>query len=91
MSTKEVNEKQVEIKEEKTVKKEHHEHLARPKKASKWSYERCLKYSKRYHSQEEWKKGSPSSYKAAVSHGWVEQCCSYYKSGDYSSTYHKVA
>jgi hypothetical protein len=44
-------------------------------KKSAWSVERCLKAAHRFTSEEEWKKGAPSSYKAAVSHGWHAECC----------------
>ena len=91
MSSKEVNEKKAQETQEKTTKKEHeHEHVVRVKNVSKWTYERCLKYAKRYQSEEEWSKGAPSSYKAAKSHGWVEKCCTHFEK-NYSTGYNKVA
>jgi len=40
----------------------------------KWSLERCKKAASRFIEEGAWKAGAPSSYKAAVSHGWREQC-----------------
>ena len=50
---------------------------AAPKKKRKkkvWTEASCKKVAGRYDSEESWKKGSPSSYKAAASHNWVKSC-----------------
>ena len=39
-----------------------------------WTLQRCKKAAGRYNSEEAWKIGSPSSYKAAASHKWVKEC-----------------
>ena len=40
----------------------------------KWTVERCKKAARRFLDEQAWKAGAPSSYKAAVSHGWRDQC-----------------
>lgn len=50
------------------------------KHASKvWSEASCKKVAGRFGSEEEWKKGSPSSYKAAVAHNWHSACLDHQK------------
>lgn len=39
-----------------------------------WTLQRCLKAARRFATEEEWRQGAPSSYKAAHSHGWVKDC-----------------
>lgn len=50
------------------------EHQKREKKKSAWSLQRCRKAARRFGSREDWAVGAPSSYKAAVSRGWAEEC-----------------
>ena len=53
---------------------------AAPKKKRKkrvWTEASCKKVAGRYESEESWKKGSPSSYKAAASHKWLKSCLSH--------------
>lgn len=45
------------------------------KKKSRWTMEMCMKYARRFNSREAWQAGAPSSYKSAMSHGWVDACC----------------
>jgi hypothetical protein len=44
------------------------------KKKSRWTLEACMKAARRFDVRAEWAEGAPSSYKAAVARGWVEQC-----------------
>jgi len=39
-----------------------------------WTRERCLKAARRYSSEQDWKAGAPSSYKAAFAKDWVADC-----------------
>jgi hypothetical protein len=50
------------------------------KKKSRWTEAVCVKYAKRFQTREEWAAGAPSSYKAAVSHGWEKVCCAHMSS-----------
>jgi hypothetical protein len=43
-------------------------------RGSKWNLNRCKKYARRFPNEEEWKKGAPSSYKAAAAKGWIRDC-----------------
>ena len=49
------------------------------KKAKKvaWSLKRCKKAANRFNNVDEWANGAPSSYKAACSHGWLDECTSH--------------
>jgi len=60
--------------------------LNREKRESKWSLERCMKFAKRFDTVEQWAKGTPSCYKAAVAHGWDIQCIAAIKSKGKSQT-----
>jgi hypothetical protein len=51
----------------------------REKKKSPWTLEKCQKAARRFASPEEWAKGAPSSYKAAVSRGWEHDCTQHMK------------
>jgi len=46
----------------------------------KWSMARCRKQANRFKNEMEWKKGAPSSYKAAMAHGWVSEISAHLKS-----------
>jgi hypothetical protein len=46
-------------------------------RGTKWTLARCMKYAKRYQSEQEWVNGSPASYKAASYWNWVDQCCAH--------------
>ena len=52
-----------------------HEQARDEKKKSRWTLEVCMKYARRFDSREAWQTGAPSSFKSAVSHGWVDACC----------------
>jgi hypothetical protein len=52
-----------------------HESARQEKKKSRWTLEMCMKYARRFESREAWQAGAPSSFKSAMSHGWVEACC----------------
>lgn len=41
---------------------------------AKWTLERCKRYARRFTSETVWASASPASYKAAVAHGWRDQC-----------------
>lgn len=47
-----------------------------------WSLARCKKFARRYTSVQEWEAGSPSSFKAATAHGWINECKTLFKKGD---------
>lgn len=51
----------------------------------KWTMARCRKVANRFKNEMEWKKGAPSSYKAAVAHGWVSEISAHLKSRSGSS------
>lgn len=44
-----------------------------------WTLQRCKKAARRFHSEEEWRLGAPSSYKSATAHGWATECIAQYK------------
>jgi hypothetical protein len=46
----------------------------RTKKKSAWTLERCMKFAKRFKTEQEWAAGAPASYKSAAAHGWIAQC-----------------
>ena len=48
--------------------------MKRKKDKRKWVIADCKKFAGRYDNEQDWKAGSPSSYKAAVSHNWVKDC-----------------
>jgi hypothetical protein len=50
-------------------------HKEETHKKNAWSLERCTKAASRYTNADDWKKGAPSSYKAAQAHGWYNECC----------------
>ena len=58
-----------------------HVHSTRAKTKSLWSLERCQKFARRFKSESEWAAGSPSSYKSAQAHGWVQLCIKGTQSG----------
>jgi hypothetical protein len=41
---------------------------------SEWTLEKCMKYARRYPTEIVWASASPSSYKSAKAHGWLNQC-----------------
>lgn len=49
-------------------------HTRREKVNSRWTQNLCQRYAKRFLSREEWESGHPSSFKAAVAHGWELAC-----------------
>lgn len=51
------------------------EHARKEKKKSRWTLATCMNASKRFATREEWSKGAPSSFKAAVAKGWDKECC----------------
>jgi hypothetical protein len=51
-----------------------HVHQNRVKTKSKWTLDKCKKFSGRFKTESEWSMGSPASYKSALAHGWVAQC-----------------
>lgn len=61
------------------------------KKKTAWSVERCKKFARRFHNEQEWQAGSPSSYKAAVARGWVKECASLFKKAPASRPLRKSA
>ena len=44
------------------------------KKASRWDVKTCMKYARRFETEEAWAHGAPSSYKAAFARGFVAEC-----------------
>lgn len=46
----------------------------RKKEKRQWTMKDCKKAAGRYANEDAWKTGSPSSYKAAVSHKWLNDC-----------------
>lgn len=50
----------------------------RTKPAGHWIKDNCLKEALKYKTSGEWKKGSGSSYQAASSSGWLEECSSHF-------------
>ena len=55
------------------------EHQKREKKKSSWTLEKCQKAARRFASPEEWSRGAPSSYKAAIARGWEHDCTKHMK------------
>jgi hypothetical protein len=51
-----------------------HAHVARVKKKSLWTLDRCKKYARRFSTESDWAAGAPASYKSAQAHGWIAQC-----------------
>ncbi len=49
------------------------------KKASRWDLKLCVKFAKRFESEEAWAVGAPSSYKAAVARNLVAECTKHMK------------
>lgn len=41
---------------------------------AKWTLDRCKRYARRFTTETVWASSSPASYKAAVAHGWRDQC-----------------
>ena len=55
------------------------EHQKKEKKKSTWTLQRCQKAARRFASREDWEKGAPSSFKAAVARGWEAECTQHMK------------
>jgi len=51
-----------------------HEQMRREKKTSRWTLAVCKRAAGRFATRTDWEQGFPSSYKAAVSHGWLAEC-----------------
>jgi len=51
-----------------------HEQMRREKKTSRWTLALCKRAAGRFATSTDWEQGFPSSYKAAVSHGWLAEC-----------------
>lgn len=66
------------------------EHVKRTVSKSRWTLEVCSKAASRFESEEAWAQGFPSSYKAAVAHGFVAECMRHMKTRDISSAKAKV-
>ena len=43
-------------------------------KVSRWTVAMCHKFAKRFHTENDWAKGAPSSYKAALARGFMTDC-----------------
>jgi phage protein D len=39
----------------------------------RWTMARCRKVANRFRTEDEWRKGAPSSWKSATAHGWVAE------------------
>jgi hypothetical protein len=50
-------------------------------KKKEWTMERLAKVARRFDSEDAWKHGAPSSYKAAHAKGLVAQCMGHAKKG----------
>lgn len=71
---------------EKEKKEEKVEKVSSPKEQRlKWTMARCRKVANRFKNEAEWKKGAPSSYKAAEAHGWVSEIAAHLKGRSGSS------
>ncbi len=55
------------------------EHQKREKKKSTWTLQKCQKAARRFSTREEWERGAPSSFKAAVARGWDSECTKHMK------------
>lgn len=51
--------------------------VVKENKKKTWTLALCKKYAHRYSNEMLWKSGHSSSYKSAVSHGWLAECLSY--------------
>lgn len=56
---------------------------------AEWTLDRCKRYARRFESEAVWASAASASYKAAIAHGWREDCLSEMK--NYNSTATKKA
>ncbi len=61
------------------------------KKKTPWTIERCKKFARRYSNLQQWESGSPSSFKAANAHGWINECKALFSKTDSSKKIKKSA
>ena len=57
----------------------------------KWTLQRCQKYARRYTTENAWSSSAISSYKAAVAHGWKEECLGQMGKTTNSTSFKKAA
>jgi hypothetical protein len=50
-------------------------------KKKEWTLDRLMKTARRFETEDAWKMGAPSSYKAAVAKGMIAQCVGHMRKG----------
>ena len=68
-------EKNAEKKEKKQETSPAQKARAKEKEKAEWTEQRCHRTARRFSTVEEWMKGAPSCYKAALARGFVQSCC----------------